>query len=674
MGVRVTAGLLMLLVGVITACGSLASAPPARQAPQVVSARFGSGPEGPPMTPTSVAKGTPIAVTSVTADIGFVLERASNESGVGGALLRTVDGGANWATLPLPPRLVYQGLYAHSADNVVVWAETPGCVDVGHTCTAEVLSSSDGGLHFTVTEKANGLAWTAARAYAPAGLWLAASSANCFGSCHPVSALYTSTTAGATWTKAASGANVPALVAVWTKDGTSGYGLTAQGLYHSADDGRNWTLLSNLPTPAGGGAFAAFLGTIAVPSPGVLDISACNAAALAGGGCPVSVFQSTNGGHTLRNVLNWSRNQEGLLHMVSSEQGTVIMTGMTGANIAPGHPRTNIAVATQNGFATATVSSRLPLYADAVAFRSPQDGWAVGTPQGCFPGPPSTCPLALATTANGGRSWSLVGTPPVPTQAVQHPAAHVWWGLGTGSSASALSTSTNGTTWRVVGAIPGTSSGGGCGTTTISFPSANTGYVVDGAALYRTVDGGRNWALLGASPTKIDNIWFSSASQGIALAGHCAQPSARLYATQDGGEHWTPVGRLPSGAIAVVFQSPTVGWATVAVAGHKEVRLLETTDGGALWRPVPLHLPVSSSGLVSLPGGTLVVETSGSWLIVQAGRLTATVKMLGSTTRGVPFAGILPIRTAERLELFILGQGLWSSPWQRNMVLQASGG
>lgn len=383
---------LMMVLTVITACGSLSSSGPVPRAAlpklptaTVASARFATAAGSPPIAQVSGAGGTPIAVVSTSREVGFVLEQADSESRAGGVVLRTDNGGASWTTLPLPSRLVYEGIDAPSAAEVVVWGETPACLNVESTCTAEVLQSHDGGSHFSVVLRARDVTWTAPAPWA-SGLWLAATTANCFGSCTPVSVLYTAATSGTHWTKVASGPHIPNFTALWTNNGSLAYGLGSHSVYESEDGGASWTRLATLPAATDAATFAAFQGTIAVPAPNVLDISACNGAALSNAGCPVSVFQSQNGGRSFRDVLNWGGTQAGALHMPTPETGTVVMVGTTGGNTLPGPPTTNLVVSTQDAFATTAIASELPISANAVSFRSPKDGWVVGPGGGILPG------------------------------------------------------------------------------------------------------------------------------------------------------------------------------------------------------------------------------------------------------------------------------------------------
>lgn len=165
---------------------------------------------------------------------------------------------------------------------------------------------------------------------------------------------------------------------------------------------------------------------------------------------------------------------------------------------------------------------------------------------------------------------------------------------------------------------------------------------------------------------------------GTALAGRCLPSQAAVYSTRDGGQQWTRVGQLPTQTINVVFQSAHLGYALrhVKTPAHPkgQVHLLETTNGGRSWQPLSVQLPLSSSGLFLLPGNILVVETLDSLVAVHHDHISATVQFAGSAAHALLLDGIVPLQVDTRLEIFVLGEGMWSSPWQRRMVLRESAG
>lgn len=672
--VKSARALLMVLVLLLTACGT-AAVPKAGHAPLAIAAQVAVGP---PISARFQAPltATPIAVASVSAQVGYVLEQTGTEH-TGGALLYTADGGTRWTTQLLPSGLQYAGLYANSAQDVVVWAETPACTGSGQTCVAEVLRSRDGGRTFAAVLKASNVTWQASAPYGAAGLWLTATSAGCYTGCRAVTALYASVTGGASWTLMASGKNIPNFAAIWTNGGSSAYGLASQSVYQSTNGGRGWTRLATLPTPANVGAFSALGGNIAVPAPGLIDISTCNSAAAGGAGCPLSVFQSTNGGQTFRDVLDWSGTQSGWLHMVGPKVGTDIMMGLTGGNPVPGHPHTNIAITTTDGFATTRVAPRLPLDVSAVSFRSAQDGWAVGTPTACFGG--SGCQTVLATTRDGGLSWSLAGagTHFIPSMTVGHPAAGRWWGLTAGSPETFL-TSHNGVRWHVAGTLPHVPATG-CGAVMVADPSARVAYLLDGPALFRSGDAGHRWTPVPPPAPSLTNIWFASPAQGVALAGPCNGRSGTLYTTADAGQHWRAAGHLPTATITEVFSSARTGFALQSLKSptHPQpgMRLLETANAGQTWIPVRVSLPATSLGLFTVPGHALVVAALGSLVIIRGGHTATTVNLhLMGSSGYYRVDGWVPVGAASRLEVFIPGAGLYTGPWAAHTLLAPAEG
>ncbi len=656
------------LVALVTACGLPSASPTNPGAPPStahVSARFLTN-------PLAAAGGAPIAVAPVSGTAGFILSRANSNNPAGGILLTTSDGGKHFTKTPLPANLVYEGLYAASADTVAIWAETQGCIGEGQGCTAEVLVSRDGGRKFSAELQVKNLMWLASASYSPSGLWLAATTPNCSGSCQPTTAVYTSSNGGQTWSRAAASTALPVFAAIGTTNGTTGYGLAGPGsVYRTTDGGRSWVLWTHLSLPQGL-SLAPAGGQVVLPAPGVIDISTCNGAAAGGGGCPVSVFVSTDGGRNFQDVLNWNGSQEGYLHMATARTGVAIMTGQTGGNSLPGHPTTNIAIATTNGFSTTTVKA-LPLNVAAVAFRSALDGWAVGSPSDCLGNAPGMCPVAVATTTDGGTSWSVPSRPPLPVTTVGHPAKHMWWGLNAAGNGGTLFTSPNGRTWTSVGKTPGTTFGD-CGTLNTSWVSRRVGFLVAGALLFQTTDGGRHWTKMPAPPRDVTGIWFGPSGRGYAVAGSCTLLGGSVYATTDGGRQWARVGPLPSRTYTAAFTGPGLGYALQSrkTAEHPKagVRLMRTTDGGRTWQAMAVSVPASSPEIVGLPGGSAAIMSFGTLLVVRPDGSTTVVKIQGTDMSALMVAGLVPVSVSPSLEFFLPGVGLFGSPWGSHMRIQ----
>jgi photosystem II stability/assembly factor-like uncharacterized protein len=106
----------------------------------------------------------------------------------------------------------------------------------------------------------------------------------------------------------------------------------------------------------------------------------------------------------------------------------------------------------------------------------------------------------------------------------------------------------------------------------------------------RTTDGGRTWQTVtphGLSPIAGAHLSFLDANRGFALIG--ANRRVRLYRTVDGGVTWTLVGAPPfNGPIG--FLNEHVGFGTMG-------SLYRTKDGGRHWEQVALPVPSKYEGL-----------------------------------------------------------------------------
>jgi len=132
--------------------------------------------------------------------------------------------------------------------------------------------------------------------------------------------------------------------------------------------------------------------------------------------------------------------------------------------------------------------------------------------------------------------------------------------------------------------------------------------------IYRTLDGGASWELLGTVPEGCQ-LDFVDPEDGwcTVLGGAAGSEGVWMYRTLDGGDTWHLVSRtaappapstpaaLPFGCDKrITFASLTVGWSSPACAAGVPY-LYRTDDGGARWQPLS-HLPV--------PAG---VSTSYGW-------------------------------------------------------------
>lgn len=220
-------------------------------------------------------------------------------------------------------------------------------------------------------------------------------------------------------------------------------------------------------------------------------------------------------------------------------------------------------------------------------------------------------------------------------------ARHAWltYGpIGSGTAQSVLATADGGATWRQLGTAPRP----GC---RLQFVDARDGWCVDigaalgseGVDLFRTRDGGRSWHEVsrttpqstppGALPFGCDKqIAFSTERLGWA-AFTCAGGVPPLYRTSDGGTDWArvpiappPNARLDGGSgfpAPPVTSGRTLAVAYAADAGPgPRLAVFSSRDGGATWSQS--RLPQASRRW------TVDLATPTRWYLLAGARLLVT--------------------------------------------------
>jgi photosystem II stability/assembly factor-like uncharacterized protein len=227
-------------------------------------------------------------------------------------------------------------------------------------------------------------------------------------------------------------------------------------------------------------------------------------------------------------------------------------------------------------------------------------GW-IGTNNGAS----GFAPPGLLATSNGGASWHLTAS------------KHNWaiWGMsmtrpGTGWIAAGnpgseflAHTSDNGAHWTVAWPSPSPR--------TIAFASPKVGYGTglpqNFNAVVRTVDGGRRWSVVQASPPHPFNAMAFSQSQGLAAYSTFVAAGAQsiLYESPDGGEKWTKIKMISGYQVESLWYLGSHTWAmTVDHNLEPTLRVWISVDNGRLWRALPSRFalgdmvdPASGEGL-----------------------------------------------------------------------------
>lgn len=123
----------------------------------------------------------------------------------------------------------------------------------------------------------------------------------------------------------------------------------------------------------------------------------------------------------------------------------------------------------------------------------------------------------------------------------------------------------------------------------VYFVDRLTGWAAgDGGAVYRTDDGGKNWAELPGAVVPngivdVSRIHFADARNGWMLGEMRSRDSKEvqtvLLSTTDGGQIWQQ--QMMPGVLSFHFINSKVGWAVGRSAG-----VFKTTDGGLRWKKV----------------------------------------------------------------------------------------
>jgi photosystem II stability/assembly factor-like uncharacterized protein len=148
-------------------------------------------------------------------------------------------------------------------------------------------------------------------------------------------------------------------------------------------------------------------------------------------------------------------------------------------------------------------------------------------------------------------------------------------------------------------------------------------WILSGAQLWRTVDGGANWAQLGGT----DQYWSLFASKNVhdVLLAVRAGADGELFRSTDGGVTFTTTGRTHINTVAF---SPSTTAPDPALAIDWEDRALVSADGGATWTLHPQRMPIEVAIEISFDPVTndVVVATNSGVLYSSDAGLTWSVR------------------------------------------------
>ncbi|HWT01381.1 MAG TPA: SBBP repeat-containing protein [Pyrinomonadaceae bacterium] len=124
-------------------------------------------------------------------------------------------------------------------------------------------------------------------------------------------------------------------------------------------------------------------------------------------------------------------------------------------------------------------------------------------------------------------------------------------------------------------------------------------YAAADTGIFKSTDGGANWATTGAAPPPpFIRLAVSPANASVVYL----TTNNGVYKSTDGGASWSPSGLagFQTRAIAINPSSPSILYAS-AIPGSSAV--FKSTDGGATWNTLP---PLSNSSIVFI--GTIIID------------------------------------------------------------------
>ena len=249
----------------------------------------------------------------------------------------------------------------------------------------------------------------------------------------------------------------------------------------------------------------------------------------------------------------------------------------------------------------------------ALRFVDAQRGWATllaaplgrAAHEGCAQPPSGPCEV-LATTSDGGRTWTdrivvpaPLGISPFVIQAID---SRVAWAIVSnakcapdGCIAELRKTTDGGATWTTQrsGDMQGLRMADAQhGWLTISRAPAN------GADVLATTDGGATWTkvfttnitVVSIDAANTNDAWLLTRDGAFCTASNCS--SYELFATHDSGHTWSSLGNPKDFAcsgghlVGPLFASPSIGWFGLTLGaggGAGTGGVMRTDDGGRNW-------------------------------------------------------------------------------------------
>lgn len=438
----------------------------------------------------------------------------SNVTIVGGAgrILRSVDGGVNWAGAVSDGGAVDWHAVAFNGHGVGLIVGEDG----------SVMRSVNGGANWmrvrTGTEAFNGVVFSDATTAFAVGR---TSQFN--------GVIFRSTDGGLTWQAVSIDPNALVLSSISFSSATVGVISSQAAIYRTIDGGLTWTAATTPDfsmhfdvalSPSGIGLSVGEDGAIQRSTDGgatwhelVPQIGTWNNLGIAFGsesvgvvsGLGGTVSQTTDGGLTWRNIQTGASGQ--LEGVTFADANTVVAAGTDGA----------IVRSTDGGANWSTINGGSNAWLTDVAFATPKKGAIVGID-------------AMLYTTDGGVTWRPSGGDWVPSQYAKLSFANATVGIAVSLDGDIARTTDAGATWnRVEG------SSFGYGYNGVAFASPSTAIATFGYGFARSTDGGVTWTQIADHSLDIDvtGIRFTSPLEGVAVGSN-----GRISRSHDGGLTW----------------------------------------------------------------------------------------------------------------------------------------
>ncbi|HEX5146185.1 MAG TPA: hypothetical protein VFV85_04115, partial [Conexibacter sp.] len=201
-------------------------------------------------------------------------------------------------------------------------------------------------------------------------------------------------------------------------------------------------------------------------------------------------------------------------------------------------------------------------------------------------------------------------------------------------------------------------------------------------AVVRSDDGGRSWTALprpGASGALVAQVAFSSARAGL-----LRDAAGRIFRTLDAGRRWTRLDAVGTAGVTGMAVRSSRSFELIArdFGGHAGGWLLRTLDGGQTWQPQFVGAaPIAPTGLVSASGGVdYVLAGSAQLLFSRTGGVAGTPSQLTLSTRARRLPSARGITVSGRLTPASAGSQVVVSAllpgrgWRQHVVRVASNG